>query len=208
MSFKFESPEFKRIFEKIIELSKLRNSFNPQLPENIIKIAIALEGIKRVFPVENDLSIFDEKINYSTRQEGFDFIVRTKEVLTKFNTSQSTEDFIAVISQSAALIYIYLREYEFQIGGFHPTIGIEIGNFLVTIGSELKADTEYSRFIDFGDRDIPFNILKEIFLSEDIRNLNNLLRSKQEILNNLKKLIKKLMSMKIHLFKNRILSKI
>lgn len=99
MSFKFESREFKRIFEKIIELSKLRNSFNPQLPENIIRIAIALEGIKRVFPVENDLSIFDEKINYSTRQEGFDFIARTKEVLTKFNTSQSTEDFIAVISQ-------------------------------------------------------------------------------------------------------------
>ena len=66
------------------------------------------------------------------------------------------------------------------MGGFHPTIGIEIGEFFVVVGSTLKEDKKYSRYIDFGDRDIAFNILKEIFLSNEMRNLNDLVEFKTD----------------------------
>lgn len=87
-----------------------------------------------------------------------------------------------IIFQSASLIYIYLREYEFQVKSFHPSIGIEIGRFLVNVGGELKNNNEFGRFIDFGDRDVPFSYLMEIFHSEEIKNLKDLSKVKSEIL--------------------------
>ena len=181
MPFQFESAEFKNTFEQVIDLARNRSDQDLELPENIIKIASALYRIERVFPSSSDLSQFDEKISYSTMQDGFNFVERIGEDLRDYKKERDSDSYINVICHASALIYIYLREFEFKVGGFHPTIGIEIGKFFVVVGSALKVDENYSRFIDFGDRDIAFNILKEIFLSNEMRNLNDLIEFKNEI---------------------------
>lgn len=188
MPFKFESPEFKNTFEQVIGLASNRSDRDLELPENIIKIASVLDRIERFFPRSSNLSQFDEKITYSTKQDGFNFVERIGEDLREYNKEKNLNNYINVICRASALIYIYLREFEFKVGGFHPTIGIEIGDFFIVVGSTLKLIENFSRFIDFGDRDLVFNILKEIFFSNEIRNLNELIIFKNDLTNQLKEM--------------------
>lgn len=192
MPFQFESTEFKNTFEQVIDLARNRSDQDLKLPENIIKIASALYRIERVFPSSSDLSQFDEKISYSTMQDGFNFVERIGEDLRDYKKERDSDSYINVICHASALIYIYLREFEFKVGGFHPTIGIEIAKFFVVVGSALKVDEHYSRYIDFGDRDIAFSMLKEIFFSNEIRNLNELIGFKNDLTDQLKEMDSKI----------------
>lgn len=192
MTFKFESPEFKNLFKEVINIATIRKDHLSELPENVEKVVSVFKSIERVFPNDGDLSYLDEKITYSTKCDGFDFVELIKKPLTEFIMSNSKENFIRLIFLASSLIYIYLRELEFHVSGFNPVIGIEIGSFLTTIGFELRKEPNYSRYIDFGDRDIPFNILKEIFLSKEIRGLEDLTSKQLEInakLDELRKII-------------------
>lgn len=133
MQFKFESTEFKNTFAQVLELTNKREDPKLELPEQVVKIASAFHSVECFFRIETDLSLLDEHINYSRTQDRFNFINFIKEKLDNYQETKSLNDYIAVVFQSSALIYIYLKEYEFNVGGFNNNSAFEVGDFLVTI---------------------------------------------------------------------------
>lgn len=181
MAFKFESSDFKNTFQKVISLTEIHQEFSSNITEQIKSISLALNKIQRVFSIDGNLSYLDEKIIYSVNQDGFDFVKRVSESLNDYKIKKDLESFVDVICKAAALIYIYIREFEFRVGGFDISRSFEVGDFKVIVGSSLKENPKYSRYIDFGDRDLEYGILKEFFLSKDIKNLDDLINKQSAI---------------------------
>lgn len=188
MAFKFESFDFKNTFQKVLNLTENYQEFSFNITEQIESILLALNKIQKVFPIDGNLSYLDEKITYAVNQDGFDFVKRVSESLNDYKMKKDLESFVDIVSKAAALIYIYLREFEFRVGEFDISRSFEVGDFKVIVGSYLKENPTYSRYIDFGDRDLEYEILKEFFFSKDIKNLDILINKQNEVEERLQKI--------------------
>lgn len=175
MSFHFESNEFKKTFDEVIRLASLILADADKYPKDIVNIANGLITANQVFNTNIDLSQYDQYIPYSSKQcARFDFVDIVGSGLRKYKVEYLDDNLYQVILISAALIYIYFKELIFQLGGLSPSIALEVGNYERLIGEALKDNQQYSRYIDYGDRELPYQILKDIFHSEEIKTLNNL----------------------------------
>lgn len=175
MSFHFESNEFKKTFDEVIRLASSILADSDKYPKDILNIANGLITANQVFNTNIDLSQYDQYIPYSSKQcTGFDFVDIVGSELRKYKVEYSDDSLYQVILISASLIYIYFKELIFQLGGLSPSISFEVGSYERLISEVLKDNKQYSRYIDYGDRELPYQILKEIFHSEEIKTLNNL----------------------------------
>ncbi|PTV45200.1 hypothetical protein DBL02_10025 [Acinetobacter oleivorans] len=175
MSFHFESNEFKKTFDEVIRLASLILADVDKYPKDIVNIANGLITANQVFNTNIDLSQYDQYIPYSSKEcAGFDFVDIVGSGLRKYKVEYLDDNLYQVILISASLIYIYFKELIFQLGGLSPSIALEVGSYERVIGEALKDNQQYSRYIDYGDRELPYQILKDIFHSEEIKTLNNL----------------------------------
>lgn len=175
MSFHFESNEFKKTFDEVIHLASSILADSDKYPKDIVNIVNGLITANQVFNTNIDLSQYDQYIPYSSKQcAGFDFVDIVGSELRKYKVEYSDDSLYQVILISASLIYIYFKELIFQLGGLSPSISFEVGSYERLISEALKDNQQYSRYIDYGDRELPYQILKEIFHSEEIKTLNNL----------------------------------
>ncbi|MDC5650553.1 hypothetical protein OFN02_13305, partial [Acinetobacter baumannii] len=174
MSFHFESNEFKKTFDEVIRLASSILAASDKYPKDILNIANGLITANQVFNTNIDLSQYDQYIPYSSKQcAGFDFVDIVGSELRKYKVEYSDDSLYQVILISASLIYIYFKELIFQLGGLSPSISFEVGSYERLISEALKDNQQYSRYIDYGDRELPQQILKEIFHSEEIKTLKN-----------------------------------
>lgn len=175
MSFHFESNDFKKTFDEVIRLALLILADADKYPKDIVNIANGLITANQVFNTNIDLSQYDKYIPYSSKQcARFDFVDMVGSELRKYKVEYLDDNLYQVILISASLIYIYFKELIFQLGGLSSSIALEVGSYERLIGEALKDNQQYSRYIDYGDRELPYQILKDIFHSEEIKTLNNL----------------------------------
>lgn len=177
MAFQFESNEFKKSFDKVTDLARIVKESGGDYTEEVTKSAQGLLIASQVFNTNINLSQFDEHIIHCTKKwDGFNFVNLVGAALEKYNLEKTIDNLENVLLLSASFVYIYFAELTFQLGDLSPSIGIEVGSFNRLIGVALKDHPEFSRHIDFGDRELPYAILKDLYHSAEIKSLNDLNR--------------------------------
>ena len=174
MSFQFESKAFKKTFDEVLKLASLVLNNIEKYPETLVEISKEITSLEKVFNTDRDLSNYDKNIVYSPQWDRFDFVYVISQELNKYKIESDIKILTRIIFLSASLIYIYLKELLFVLGGLSPDIGIEVGRYESVVRKNLKDNLEYSRYIDYGDRDLSFQILRDILHSQEIRNFQDL----------------------------------
>ncbi|MDQ9008888.1 hypothetical protein RFI36_03615 [Acinetobacter gerneri] len=174
MGFLFESQKFKKTYEKVLNLSELVLENSNQYDAEIGKLAKYFLSTRKVFNVDHDLSNYDKVIVYSTKWDRFDFINEINRVFDSYNKEKNSDNLREIILLGSALFYIYFQELTFQLGALNPTISIEVGGYIANVKIILMKLNYYEDYLVYAERDLPYQILKEVFHSNEIKNLADL----------------------------------
>lgn len=181
MLFQFESFEFKNVMR---ELSAIAESVELNLDQysTIVKTLIPyIKTAEQIFNPNIDLSNFDTYTEYSRKQPVSDFIREIVKKLNIYKNSKKDEDLIILLSLALNLFYVYFSEMKFRLGSFDQSIALEIGSLSAFVSDYFKDHTNFKRYLQYAERDIPFSLIQEIFKSNEIKNLDDLNKNINEI---------------------------
>ena len=173
MTFKFESQEFKSTFEQVELIAKkiieTENNSN-----EIVNIAIHFLSAAQVLNINTDLSEFDKIIEYSRKQPVSNFVSEIGKALKVYKDTKQDSDLLYLFELSLNLINIYFSELTFILGGVNGSISIEVSSVSTFVSEKYLKHPKFGRYVKFAERDLPFQIFKELFHSSKIKNLTEL----------------------------------
>lgn len=170
MAFKFESQEFKLKFDQVESLARSIIE-DDTYAESIKNLANHFLTATRVFNTNLDLSDYDQYIEYSRKQPVSDFVKVVDQALKKYKNSNLESDLIYLFDISLNLINIYFSELTFILGGLSNSISLEVGSVIDFVSTKYSNDPNFRRYVRFAERDLPFQIFKELFHSNEIKNV-------------------------------------
>jgi len=173
MTFKFESQEFKSTFEQVELIAKkiieTENNSN-----EIVNIAIHFLSAAQVLNINTDLSEFDKIIEYSRKQPVSNFVSEIGKALKVYKDTKQDSDLLYLFELSLNLINIYFSELTFILGGVNGSISIEVSSVSTFVSEKYLKHPKFGKYVKFAERDLPFQIFKELFHSSKIKNLTEL----------------------------------
>ncbi|BCT89260.1 hypothetical protein [Acinetobacter variabilis] len=173
MTFKFESQEFKSTFEQVELIAKkiieTENNSN-----EIVNIAIHFLSAAQVLNINTDLSEFDKIIEYSRKQPVSNFVSEIGKALKVYKDTKQDSDLLYLFELSLNLINIYFSELTFILGGVNGSISIEVSSVSTFVSEKYLKHPKFGRYVKFAERELPFQIFKELFHSSKIKNLTEL----------------------------------
>ncbi len=183
MTFKFESQEFKLSFDKVESVARTVIE-DDDYAESIKNLANHFLTATHVLNTNLDLSDYDKYIEYSRKQPVSDFVKVVDQALKKYKDSNLESDLIYLFDISLNLINIYFSELTFILDGLNSSISLEISSLNNFVSTEYSNHSTFGRYVKFAERDLPFQIFKELFHSSEIKNIAEL-NSKLNEANNL-----------------------
>lgn len=173
MAFKFESQEFKLCFNKVESIARSVIE-DDDSKESLKNLASYFFTAAQVFNTNLDLSDYDKYIEYSRKLSVSDFVKVVDQALKKYKDSRLESDLIYLFDISLNLINIYFSELNFVLGGLNNSISLEVSSVNEFVSTRYANDANFRRYVKLAERDLPFQIFKELFHSNDIKNLSDL----------------------------------
>jgi len=173
MTFKFESQEFKSTFEQVELIAKniIETGNNS---DELTNLASQFLTAGQVLNIKIDLSEFDKIIGYSRKQPVSNFVSEVSKAIKIYKNSKQDEDLIYLFELSLNLINIYFSELTFILGAVNGSISFEVASVNTFVSDKYLSHPKFGRYIKFAERDLPFQIFKELFHSNEIKNLSDL----------------------------------
>ena len=184
MAFKFESQEFKLCFNKVESIARSVIE-DDDSKESLKNLASYFFTAAQVFNTNLDLSDYDKYIEYSRKLSVSDFVKVVDQALKKYKDSRLESDLIYLFDISLNLINIYFSELNFVLGGLNNSISLEVSSVNEFVSTRYANDANFRRYVKLAERDLPFQIFKELFHSNDIKNLSDLNTNLKNLTNNL-----------------------
>ena len=128
----------------------------------------------QVLNINTDLSEFDKIIEYSRKQPVSNFVSEIGKALKVYKDTKQDSDLLYLFELSLNLINIYFSELTFILGGVNGSISIEVSSVSTFVSEKYLKHPKFGRYVKFAERDLPFQIFKELFHSSKIKNLTEL----------------------------------
>lgn len=173
MTFKFESQEFKSTFEQVELIAKniIETENNS---DELTNLASHFLTAGQVLNIKIDLSEFDKIIEYSRKQPVANFVSEVSKAIKIYKNSKQDQDLIYLFELSLNLINIYFSELTFILGAVNGSISLEIASVNIFVSDKYLRHPKFGRYVKFAERDLPFQIFKELLHSSEIKNLYEL----------------------------------
>ncbi|CAB1221685.1 hypothetical protein [Acinetobacter bouvetii] len=171
MTFKFESQEFKSTFEQVELIAKniIETENNS---DEITNLASHFLTARHVLNIKMDLSEFDKIIEYSRKQPVSNFVSEVSKAIKIYKNSKEDKDLIYLFELSLNLINIYFSELTFILGAVNGSISLEVASVNTFVSDKYLRHPQFGRYVKFAERDLPFQIFKELLHSSEIKNLS------------------------------------
>ncbi|WP_427941410.1 hypothetical protein [Acinetobacter schindleri] len=174
MSFNFESKNFKNLMMELSAISEKVELNSEEYSDTVKILSPYIITAEQVLNPNIDLRNYDQLTEYSRAQPVSDFVRQIVEKLNKYRSSKEDRDLIELLSLALNLFYIYFSEIKFRIGSFNPSISFQVDSLSSFVSEYFYDHEKYKRYIQYAERDIPFALIQEIYLSNEIQNLNDL----------------------------------
>lgn len=163
MAFEFESQEFSQYLNLVnVMIKKLEEEDSP---ENQFKeLAEMHKKISNVF--FDQAKYLDQYIIFTKNELHY-----MEYIQSQINDDESKSTFIKVLNTSCGLLYIYLKELTFRSPKQANEINIRIPNYISFIEDFISDDHDFNFYKEYGRDKLHFEILRNVFHSENFNGL-------------------------------------
>lgn len=181
MAFKFDSSSFRELFFKVLNICDIAKSEyveNIQLKEkidNLDTVKIVLESVGNKY--------FDQNIIFSNNNPHYNFLTLIDTKIEIFENNKNQSQLLDILDLTLNLFYIYFSELLFNVENLQVSLSLDIHEIIFFVEKEYKEHREYSKYISFVDRELPFQVFKCLVHSANLKSLADLISTTNNVTN-------------------------